>query len=250
MLVNWEKLKISEVELDKLIKLDLLSLWAIDLSYVFLLNRRIYRKSLLITESVCLCLMLFLLFPITLIVFRALNWLSNDFNGLILVLLITLLLSLGCLLIINYYLWDKAKKLKYTAILLDKIKQYNNLINNLKIITQLKLIDPFITKKDNQKIQQELETALNLTKTSLLKSIEIETIINRLGTINLETNYKNANNRYQLLANLESGLVNLELLTQYDADDYQQLLSEVIEIGLSVHKEIRKTQIKLNQSDN
>lgn len=244
MSVNWEEIKISEAELDKLVKLNLLSLWAMDLSYVFLLNRLISRKSLLITESVCLCLMLFLLFPITLIIFRALNLLSNNVGGLFLVLLITLLLSLSTLLIINYSLWHQAKKLKYTAILLDKIKQYNNLIDNLKVITQLKLIEPDIAKKDNQETQQELETALNLTRTSLLKSLEIETIINRLGTINIESNRKNANNRYQLLANLESGLVNLELLTQYDADDYQQLLSEVIEIGLSVHKEIRKTQIK------
>ncbi|WP_319421721.1 hypothetical protein [Pleurocapsa sp. FMAR1] len=41
---------------------------------------------------------------------------------------------------------------------------------------------------------------------------------------------------------MESGLINLGSLSQHNAQDYQQLLSEAIEIGLSVHQEIRKTQ--------
>jgi hypothetical protein len=243
MSINWEKLEISQAELDELVNFDLLSTWAIDISRVFLLRQKTYYKSLLVTESVCLFLILFLLFPINLIVFRNFDWLSNNLSGLILVLITTTFFSILILLILNYYLWCRGKRLKVFAILLEKVKQYNNLINNFKLVAQLNNLGYDIQNLHNNQAETELKTALNLTKNSLLKSLELEKIINCFQVVNLETKHQNTNNRYQLLANLESGLINLESLTQYDADDYQQLLSEAIEIGLSVHQEIRKTQI-------
>jgi hypothetical protein len=53
-----------------------------------------------------------------------------------------------------------------------------------------------------------------------------------------------ATNRYQLLANLEFGLINLESFSPNESNDYQQLLTEVVEIGLSIHQEVRKTRIQ------
>jgi hypothetical protein len=242
MSLNWEKLEISQVELEELVNFDLLSTWAINISHVFLLRRKKYYKSLLMTEGVYLFLIFLLLFPINLITFRNFGWLSNNLNGLVLVLVTTVFLSLFILLILNYYLWQRAKRLKVFAILLEKIKQYNNLINNLKLVAQLNELGSDIQNPNNSQAQTELKTALNLTKNSLIKSIELEKIIHRVHAVNSEMNYQTTNNRYQLLANLESGLINLESLTQYDADNYQQLLSEAIKIGLSVHQEIRKTQ--------
>lgn len=242
MSVNWEKLEISQAELDELVNFDLLSTWAIDISRVFLLRQKTYHKSLLVTEAVCLFLILFLLFPIILIFFRNFDWLSNNISGLILVLIVTSFLAFLILLMLNYYLWNQAKRLKVFAILLEKVKQYNNLIDNLKLAAQLNSLGYDIPKTNNEQTKTELKTALNLTKNSLVKSIELEKILNRFQAVNLETKHQNTNNRYQLLANLESGLMNLESLAQYDTDNYQQLLSEAIAIGLSVHQEIRKTQ--------
>ncbi|MGL6343580.1 MAG: hypothetical protein ACRC80_31105 [Waterburya sp.] len=246
MSVNWEKLEISQAELDELVNFDLLSTWAIDISRVFLLSQKTYYKSLLMTEAVYLFLILFLLFPINLIIFRNFNWLSNNISGLILVLIVTSFLAFLILLMLNYYLWGQAKRLKVFAILLEKVKQYNNLIDNLKLAAQLNSLGYDIPNTNNEQTKTELKTALNLTKNSLLKSIELEKILNRFQAVNLETKHQNTNNRYQLLANLESGLINLESLTQYDTDNYQQLLSEAIAIGLSVHQEIRKTQTLQN----
>jgi hypothetical protein len=233
MSVNWQELEISQAELEELINFDLLSSWAIDLSRVLLLKLKTYRRSLLLTEGCSLFSISLFVFPINLIIFRNFNWLSNNTSGLILVLATTALVSISILLYLNYYLWLKAKRLKVFAILLEKVKQYNDLINNLKLVTELNSLNSDRMNSEQQEIV-ELKTALSLTKNSLIKSIELEKVINRDRHI--------ANNRYQLLANLESGLVNLNLLSQNNSHDYQQLLSEAIELGLSVHQEIRKTQ--------
>ena len=232
MSVNWKELEISQPELEKLVNFDLISTWAVDISRVLFLNLKAYQKSLLFIEGCSLFLISLFIFPINLIIFRNLDWLSNNISGFILVLETTAFISILILLILNYYLWLKAKRLKFIAILLEKIKQYNDLINNLKLATELNLFNDNQINTNN-KIAVELETALTLTKNSLIKSIELEKIINRDRHL--------ANNRYQLLANLESGLINLGSLSQHN-QDYQQLLSEAIEIGLSVHQEIRKTQ--------
>ena len=234
MSVNWKELEISQSELEEFINFDLLSIWAVDVSRVLCLNLKAYQKSLLLIEGCSLFLISLFVFPINLIIFRNFNWLNNNISGLILVLETTAFISILILLILNYYLWLKAKQLKVFAILLEKVKQYNNLIDSFKLATELNLLNKNQTNTNKNKIAVELETALNLTKNSLIKSIELEKIINRDRHL--------ANNRYQLLANLESGLINLGSLSQHNSEDYQQLLSEAIEIGLSVHQEIRKTQ--------
>ena len=233
MLVKWQELEISQAELEELLNFNLLSTWAIDIGRVFWLRQTTYRKSLLFTEACSLFLVFLLLFPIKFILFRNFGWLSNNTDGLILILLSTFLGSMTIIIVINYYLWRKAKQLKVFTILLEKVTQYNSLLSNLKLATQLNLFSSHVSQEQQATDAiLELKTALVLTKKSLINSIELEKIIHRDRFL--------ANNRYQLLANLESGLVNLASLSE--PNEYQQLLSEAIAIGLSVHQEIRKTQ--------
>lgn len=234
MSLNWKELKISQLELAEIVDFDLLSTWAINISRVLLLDLKAYQKSLLLTESCSLFLFYLFIFPINLIVFRNFNWLSNNTSGLILILVSTSIISILIMLILNYYLWRKAKQVKVFAVLLEKVKQYNDLINNLKLVEKLNLLNEQQINNDHQEIESELKKALILTKNSLIRSIQLEKIINRDCHL--------ADNRYHLLANLESSLVSLGSLSQHDSNDYQQLFSEAIEIGLSVHQEIRKTQ--------
>lgn len=234
MSVNWGNLEISQAELEELINFDLLSTWAIDLSRVLLLHNRKYVRSLLFTECCSLFLIFLLFFPINFILFRNFGWLSNNINGFIVVLVSTACLSLLLLLLLNFYLWKKARQLKIFAILLEKVKQYNDLIAHFKLFAELDSLSSMSKIQNNSQSEIELKQALGLTKNSLITSIELEKIINRDRHL--------VNNRDLLLANLESGLINLESLTQDESNDYQQLLAEVIEIGLSVHKEIRKTR--------
>ncbi len=234
MSLNWNELEISESQLENLLNFNLISNWAINISQVFLLRKKIYSKSLLLTETSGFFLIYVLLFPITLIILRNSDFLSNNTKGFILVLLSTGFISLSILVIFNYYLWGKAKKLKILAKLLEKVNEYNNLIENLKLVKKLNNISSDDINLKNSPAEIELKSALKLTKNSLVKSIELEKIIK------LDRNL--SDNPYQLLANLESGLVNLSSFSSDNTDSYQQLLSQTIEIGLSVHQEMRKTQ--------
>ncbi len=262
MSLDWDKLKISQAELDKIVELNIISTWAMVLSRVFLLRQGEYRQSLIFTESSFLFIGLLFFFPINLITFRKLGLLNNNSSGFILVIVSTFILSSFFLTIFNYYLWQKAKKIKTLAKLVAKVDKYNDLISNFQILANLNLItndnsrfnSQTLTEKSKSEITpsllqdgviseswsiSELKTALNLTKNSLLKSIELETFLDHHQ---IKSNYASVSfkNRYQLLANLEHNLINLSLPETDSHQEYQQLLNEAVNIGLSVHQEMRK----------
>ena len=235
--VNWDELRITQSELDNLWELDLFSSWAIDLSRVLILYKRQELKSLLITEISILFLSLVLFFPLNLIIFRHLGFLANNLSGFIGILAIAIIFSAALLLFLNYYLWLRAKKIKNLTIILDKIDRYNQLINNLQIITQINHLNrtDFSDGENELELSSEIKTALGSTKTSLIKSIEIEKIIN--------LNQQFPSDRYQSFANLEDNLIQFLSLPNHNShSEYQQLLTEAIQIGLSVHQEVRKIQ--------
>ena len=41
------------------------------------------------------------------------------------------------MIFLNYYLWSQAKRLKFFAVILEKIKNYNRLVDNLVLATEL-----------------------------------------------------------------------------------------------------------------
>ena len=233
--VNWKKLEITNIELEKIIDLNLVSTLALNISRV-LLGFKAYRKSLLFAEGCSLFLIYLFSFSTNLIIFRHLGWLSNNTRGLLIVLASSSFISVLALVIFNYCLWKKAKQFRILATLLEKVKQYNNLVEDIKLFEEVKLIDDSIDFSENITIASNLKNGLILTKASLIKSIEIEEIINR--------DRRSVNNRYHLLANLESGLANLSSLSETNSADYQKLLLEAVEIGLSAHQEIRKSHIR------
>ena len=235
--INWGELTITQSELDNLWELDLFSSCAIDLNLLLILRQRQYFKSFLFTEISVLFLGLVLFFPLNLIMFRNLAFLSNNTVGFLLILAIAIIFSAALLLLFNYYLWLRAKKLKSLTIVLDKVNQYNQLIDNLQIITQINHLNPTDGRPNQQnlEISSEVKIALELTKVSLLKSIEIEKVI--------YSNQQITRDRYQLFANLEDNLIQFLSLPQNNShNEYQQLLTEAIQIGLSVHQEVRKIQ--------
>lgn len=228
MQVNWQKLKITQTQLDEILNFDLKLSLAVEIGQLFFLKQSNY-TSLLIAEASGLFLVCSLSFPIILILFRNFNWLTNNPAGFTFILAIAIIISFLCSIVFNYYLWQRAKQLKVFAVLLDKVKQYNHLIDSLSLMSELNAVTANFGKT---KEITELKTALNLTRNSLIRSIELEKIINRDRHL--------ASNRDLLLANLESGLINLDSLVSVDTNDYDRLFSEAIDLGLSVHRELRK----------
>jgi hypothetical protein len=238
--INWDELKIDDSELDNLLDLDLLSTWAIELSRVFILHKSQYIKSLFATEASAFFLGLLLFVPLNLIFFRHWEFLQNNTNGFVLVLAIAILLSILILGFLNYYLWYRAKQIKSLAVILEKISDYNHLIAQLKFISKINNLNSSRSKENqfldkNVNLSSEITTALKITKNSLIKSIELEEIIKQ--------NKQIGSDRYQIFANLEENLIQvLSLADKNTNSEYQQLLTEVIQIGLSVHQELRKIQ--------
>jgi hypothetical protein len=232
--INWNDLKITQSELDNLLDLDFISTWAIELSRVFILHKFKSIKSLFVTEISALFLSLLLFVPLNLIFFRHWEVLENNTNGFVLVLAIAISFSILVLVVLNFYLWHRAKGFKSLALILEKINDYNDLIERLKFITEINNFN-CLKSSQNRLLNTEIKPALRLTKNSLINSAELEKFIQK--------NQQIRSDRYQIFANLEENLIQfLSLADQNTNSEDRQLLTEVIQIGLSVHQELRKIQ--------
>jgi len=77
--------------------------------------------------------------------------------------------------------------------------------------------------------------ALQITRESLVCALRTERI--------MRENKDFIDRRYELFANIESNLAALMAVNVSDrATEYGRLLNEALEIGMSVHKEVRKLQ--------
>ena len=231
-LVIEDILKIDRSEIEQILQLNFFDSLALEMSNILLLQQRKHRLSFFITEAIIWFLGILFLVPINLLIFQ--QWLlySNQFRGFAIVIIGSSILSLGILLCLNFFLWQRAKKLKNIAVVLNKIEGYNSLIQNLHLITNFNTLSTITSQNDRS--TSEITTALKLTKDSLLKSLEIEKFI-------LENQQLKLQQRYQLLNNLEDDLVRfMTLPNEQNNTEYQQLLAEAVQLGLSVHQEVRK----------
>ena len=231
---DWDELKISEVELEQVLDTGIVFGWAIAFARVLILRQSQYWQSFLLTQSTFLFLNLLFFFPINLIVCRNIGLLDNNATGLVTVSIATLILSFISMIVCNYYLWQKAKKLKLLSKLLTKVERYNRLINNFGFIANVSLLSN--TNNDSLSVT-EFKNALNLTKSSLLKSIELESFIYRHRRNTVGDRLSTYSNE-RLLADLEDDLANWSTLE--DCTQHRDLLDEAIDLGLSVHREIRQ----------
>ena len=232
-LVIEDILKINRLEIEQILQLNFFNSIALEMTDILILRQSKQKLSFLVTEAVILFLGILFLVPINLLIFQ--RWLlySNQLQGFAIVIIGSAILSLGILLCLNFFLWQRAKKFKNIAIVLNKIEDYNRSIQNLQLITKLNTLSTVDCKNKHQSAS-EITTALKLTKDSLLKSLEIENFI-------LENQQLKLQERYQLLNNLEDDLVRFMSLPNEQSNiEYQQLLTEAIQLGLSVHQEMRK----------
>ena len=242
MKFDWEELKVNKDELDNVFEPDLITSWAIALSGVLLLRYKKYDRLLLKIECSLLFISLLFCFPINLLLLRKLDLIVNNISGLSIVIVNTIILSFLSLLAFNCYLWQKAKKLKLLVKLLEKISDYNNLIGDIQILANIdRLASKNIsTNPEQEQNLDEFFTILNLTRNSLLNSIELENFIYDRREINKNSLSTLALDRDRLLARLENNLADVTV-SEIDSDrDYREILNEAIDLGLSVHQEIRK----------
>ncbi|MEG4113417.1 MULTISPECIES: hypothetical protein [unclassified Microcoleus] len=229
---DLEQLKISEKELEDLSGIALSDGFAADFYRPAALRDGKKLFSLLVNELLIFCVTLVVSLPVALLANKHNVGLFSDSEIFVRVLQITLGLSLAITVAWNVYKWVKAKPLATLAGLLDEVEKYHEVIQALDIIDRLTDAGNLQANLINRGDAIE---ALKITRESLVCALKTERI--------LRENQQFIGRRYELFANIESNLAALMALDVSDrATEYGRLLNEALEIGMSVHKEVRKLQ--------
>jgi len=232
MQADLSELIIPEKELDELSGIALSDGFAADFYRPAALRDGKKLFSLLVNELLIFCVTLVFSLPIALLANKHNVGLFSDSEIFVRVLQITLGWSLAITVAWNVYQWVKAKPLETLAGLLDEVEKYHEVIQALDIIDRLTAAGNLQANLINRADAIE---ALKITKESLVCALKTERI--------LRENQQFIDRRYELFANIESNLAALMALDVSDrATEYGRLLNEALEIGMSVHKEVRKLQ--------
>jgi hypothetical protein len=187
---------------------------------------------MLLHELVIFCVTLVVSLPVALLATQNKVGSFSDAEIFIWVLQITLGLSLAIAVAWNVYRWVKAKPLATLASLLDEVEKYHEVIKALDIIDRLIAAGNLQANLMNR---EDAIEALSITKESLVCALKTEKI--------LRENQEFIGRRYELFANIENNLAALMAMDVSErATEYGRLLNEALEIGISVHKEVRKLQ--------
>jgi hypothetical protein len=241
MLIELDKIRISQQELEEAIDIDIFTGFAIDFYRAVFRRDRRYIFSFLLTELLISIVVLILITPIFLIILRNFYPINlNNIGSIIGILLF--LFGTFC----NCYLWYKSKQVKSLVVILQKLEQYKRLIKNLEIIN---LIENQNENHFTDKNKQDLFNLLLITKTSLLKALKIESIIRKHQKINID--------RQSLYTDLEQDLIALiSFESRYalstedpiaNEQQYDRLFNEILELGIGLNKEMRKINTPITQ---
>ena len=233
---DWNQLQISNAELEQVFEPSIIDEWAIAFSSALYLKHTKANKALLLIIGSFLFISLLLLFPINLIILRQLGLVNNSNLGLILIILVITCESILLLIIFGFHLYQKAKRLKFIAILLKKAEQYNQLINSFNLLANISSIAN--SRNAHSESSIELKSVFNSTKNTLLESIRLENFLYRHQTREIPDNY--SHNPLQLLAHLEDNLASLPIEETERNTEYKQLLEDAVNLGLSVQQQMRK----------
>jgi hypothetical protein len=229
------ELKITADEIENLVDLSPGNILAIDVYRAFILRKPKQVLSVLLTELFAFGLLLIFVAPVSFIVLRNSGNLPEETTGVIRLFAIVLGVCLLGILIWNIYLWKQAKQMKSLAKLLDEVDKYNGVIQAITLMDELESVGNSTTQLYCLRTREEVVEALKVTQKSLLGGLRVERMIRKHeGFIE---------RRYELLANLENNLTTLMSFDVSDrASEYSRLLNESLQIGMSVHKEMRKLQ--------
>ena len=230
--LDWKKLQITDMEIESILKLNFLEKLGLEVSLFKDFRQKTSRNNLIITELVLLFLSL--LFVPSLIIIICGKWLSslNPVGSLGLVILISLVLSSMLILIFNFLIWQAAKKMRKAAKNIHKVKRYNSLLKDLKVLIELSKLSRAELASEHTNLQQ-VHKALFLSRESLLKGLQLEQLM--LTSSTLQSQYRD-----RLMTNLEDELIQFMAVPASNSSEYQNLLSEAIAIGLSVHQQMRQ----------
>ncbi|MBD2085558.1 hypothetical protein NDI49_15245 [Trichocoleus sp. ST-U3] len=232
MQADLENLQMTKEELETLVDLDPSTALAIDAYRGFILKNPKQMLSVLLTELFILMLVLIFVMPVSLILLRNAGSLPGNTDGVTRLLIIISSISLLGVLIWNAYFWQQVKQVKSLARLIDKVDKYNRVIQAIALIDELESASRSPSRCNSLSTRREVIQALRITKETLSGALQAEMLMKK--------HRKFLSNHYELFANLEANLTSLLSFSLSDrVDEYSCLLNESLQIGISVHKELK-----------
>ncbi len=224
---NLDSLRITNRDLDELTGLDISDLsmgWATRLS-VFRHPR--LRWVWLMNQGLVLAVALVLWLPISLVVGRNL---AQQTVG----LFMGLGGAISTTITYSGYGIYRGQQLKVLSHLLDEVDRFNEMIQAVEILEELRQAD-HTSKRLSLNNPEAVKEALHLTRESLACGLMSDKIMRK--------HQRFIARRHELFANIETNLSNLQTLQAAEiAGDYGQLLNEALQVGTSVHQELRNLQ--------
>ncbi|MGD2183487.1 hypothetical protein [Lusitaniella coriacea] len=233
MQTDLNQLQIPIEELEDAVDLNPRLMLATDICRVFILKHRQQLLSVVLTELLTFVAIVAFAMPLGLIVNRSLGFFSNDPTDIRAFFAVLFGVSWTLLSSINFYLWQKAKKLKSLAKLMNEIEKYNQVIQSIDLGVRLDL-----ARNPQQEISQDLQEmmrVLRTTRQSLIDALKVERIIREHQTI--------LGNRNELCNTLAT---NLETLMTFElrneTSEYGSLVQNALQIGIAVYREVENLQ--------
>jgi hypothetical protein len=239
MQADLENLQLTTEELENLVDLDISTALAIDAYRGLNLKNPKQMLSVLLTEVFVFILVLIFVMPLSLIVLRNVGALPGNTDGITKLLTLILGISLLGVLIWNVYLWQQAKQVKSLARLMDKVDKYNRVIQAIALIDELQSASRSPSRCNSLSIRKEVIQALSITKETLSSALQAEKLMRK--------HRKFLSSHHELFANLENNFTNLiSFDLNHPVNEYTHLVNESLQIGLSVHKELKKLNNQIN----
>ncbi|GAB4142093.1 MAG: hypothetical protein Fur0046_18400 [Cyanobacteria bacterium J069] len=222
------ELRITEDELDRLTGLDI--------SDTFMgraVRPSVWRspqrfRSFLLSQVLTLGLFIIFCLPASLVIARNIPGFTGDAKDTGQFLMVSLGISLGLFALWNGYIWHQGKGLTKLSHLLDQVDRHNEIIEAIAIMEEL---DSIRTNADSRVDRQEIFTALDATRSSLICALTTERIVRK--------HQKVIAKRAELAEAIALNLSTLETLhVNASANEYGQFLTEALNIGLAVQEEL------------
>jgi len=230
MQADLEELRITQKELENLSGLDVNEVFMGGAWRPSIIHNPKRLLSFLMTEVFTFGLILIFCLPIGLIGARSFGGLTGDASSAAQFLQVSFGVSVAIALLWNLYMWQKGKSLIMLAHLLDEVDKHNEIIAAVDVIDELGSVkNSTISLID----RGEVLAALTATRESLVCALMTEKILRK--------HKRFIARRHELFSNIEINLATLQNLhINNQADEYGQLLNEALQIGMSVHQELRK----------
>ncbi|NJO76236.1 MAG: hypothetical protein HC833_22290 [Leptolyngbyaceae cyanobacterium RM1_406_9] len=230
MQADLEELRITQKELENLSGLEVSEVFMGGAWRPSIIRNPKRLLSFLMTEVFTFGLILIFCLPIGLIVARSFGGLTGDASSAAQFLQVSFGVSVAIAFLWNLYMWQKGKSLKLLAHLLDEVDKHNEIIAAVDVIDELGAIkNSTISLID----RGEVLAALTATRESLVCALMTEKILRK--------HKRFIARRHELFSNIETSLVTLQhLRVTSQADEYGQLLNEALQIGMSVHQEMKQ----------